>query len=81
MFIAIVVDTYIIRKEANSVAVKDLDVEIFRQIWSKYDNYSKGEITLDQLDPFLLELSQSDGEFFTYNVENMQNENIRTLFI
>jgi hypothetical protein len=57
LFIAIVVDTYMIRKEANSVAVKNLDLEVFIECWSLYDPYAEGEILLDDLDSLIKDLS------------------------
>jgi hypothetical protein len=57
LFIAIVVDTYIIRKEQNEIAVKDLDVDEFARCWSLYDNYATGEIKIEDFDDFILDLS------------------------
>jgi hypothetical protein len=54
LFIAIVVDTYLIRKEANARCIKDLEIENFQEIWKEYDKYATGMIELNQLDPFIL---------------------------
>lgn len=81
MFIAIVVDTYLIRKEANSRCVKDLEIENFQEIWKEFDNYATGMITIAQLDPFIEKLSSTGHGFFPYNVELMKDAKIRKYFI
>lgn len=69
LFIAIIVDTFIAQTAAFTLPVKKLDVEIFVTCWKKYDSNATGYISWKDFDDFIVDLNESEADFFKLNEE------------
>jgi len=64
LFIAIVVDTFIEMKQAHDLPIQQRDVDIFVEMWQKYDPEGIGYIEWRKLEDLLLDLVENDTSFF-----------------
>jgi len=71
LFIAIVVDTFINMKQTFDLPIKQTDIETFVQLWKEYDPQGSGYILAHDLENLLLDLSESDTDFFSDDLEQI----------
>lgn len=54
-----------------------MDIDTFVSIWKKYDPMATEFILWSNLDKFLFDLTNSDADFFTHNLEEMSDTFMR----
>lgn len=60
LFIAVVVDTFIGMKRSHNLPVTQLDIDIFVDLWKKYDPMATGYIETENFELFLEDLCAAD---------------------
>jgi hypothetical protein len=81
LFIAIVVDTYLAMSDAFNLPVKQCDVDMFVELWSNYDKKATGFISWRDFDSLLIDLEQSDTEFFQHIPDHITDDEKRKKYI
>ena len=59
LFIAIIIDAFFGQAGMLGMPVKEKSIADFVKIWSKYDRNAEGFITIQQLELFIIDLSNA----------------------
>jgi len=81
LFIAIIVDTFDELTASFNMPVKRLDIDNFITCWKKYDNDATGYICWRDFDDFIVDLNESEADFFKYNETTLKHHYLREEWI
>jgi len=77
LFIAIVVDTFIAMKNAFDLPIKQMDIDMFIELWKQYDPQGSGYIKTNDLELLMLDLVDEKTSFFEDDLEQITNTMMR----
>jgi hypothetical protein len=81
LFIAVIIDSYLNQSEAFSLPVNQNDVDIFVEVWQKFDPEGMGSMKSEDFDEFIVYLSSKNTNLITNRKRMISNIGFRRKFI
>lgn len=81
LFIAIIIDSFIIQSEAMNMPITPNDIETFVHCWKKYDQNAKGYIMAHQLEELFIDLAEEQCEMIAFKTKLIKDSAYRRRFI